>query len=95
MSGLARRKCLEDGMWDIPDVAECHNVEQIRLERRANELNSIVEGQKGDERDMTQTFRPEVVEDIAGGLEDITTTEQPLLPNDIDSTANTIDIIIS
>ena len=82
-------------MWDIPDVAECHNVEQIRLERRANELNSIVEGQKGDERDMTQTFRPEVVEDIAEGLEDITTTEQPLLPNDIDSTANTIDIIIS
>ena len=49
----------------------------------------------GDDRDLTETFMPEVVVDIANELNEITNTSTPLLPNDVTSTANTLDIIIS
>ena len=95
VSGLATRKCLEDNEWDDPDVTQCRRVEQIRLENRANQLFEIVQGRKSDERDQTQLFRTEVLENIADELDDIVIIEQPILPNDISSTTNTLDIIIS
>jgi len=71
-------------------------VEQIRLEMRAEELNTLVTNTfVDDDRDLTQTFMPEVVADIANELNDITNISTPLLPNDVISTANTLDIIIS
>jgi len=71
-------------------------VEQIRLEMRAEELNTLVTNTfVDDDRDLTQTFMPEVVVDIANELNDITNISTPLLPNDVTSTANTLDIIIS
>ena len=48
-----------------------------------------------DDRDLTLTFMPGVVVDIADELNDITKTSTPLLPNDVISTANTLNIIIS
>ena len=48
-----------------------------------------------DDRDLTETFMPEIVVDIADELNDITNTSAPLLPNDVTSTANTLNIIIS
>ena len=63
---------------------------------RAEELNDLVEQAfVDDDRDLTQTFMPEVVVDIADELNDITNTTTPLLPNDVTSTANTLNIIIS
>ena len=63
---------------------------------RAEELNALVTNTfVDDDRDLTQTFMPEVVVDIANELNDITNTSTPLLPNDVTSTANTLDIIIS
>ena len=62
---------------------------------RAEELNALVTNTfVNDDRDLTQTFMPEVVVDIANELNDITNTSTPLLPNDVTSTANTLDIII-
>ena len=63
---------------------------------RAEELNDLVESTfVDDDRDLTQTFMPEVVVDIADELNDITNTSALLLPNDVTSTANTLNIIIS
>ena len=63
---------------------------------RAEELNTLVTNSfVDDDRDLTQTFMPEVVVDIADELNEITNTSAPLLPNDVTSTANTLDIIIS
>ena len=62
---------------------------------RAEELSTLVTNAfVNDDRDLTQTFMPEVVVDIASELNEITDTSTPLLPNDVTSTANTLDIII-
>jgi len=93
--GLARRECLANDTWDSPNVTECSTVEQIRLEMRADELVDLVDSIfVNEDRDLTQTFMPEVVEDIADALQEITTTTQPLLPNDVSSAASTLDAII-
>ena len=63
---------------------------------RAEELNDLVASVfVDDNRDLTETFMPEIVVDIADELNDITNTSAPLLPNDVTSTANTLNIIIS
>ena len=71
-------------------------MEQIRLQARAEALNALVENTfVNNDRDLTQVFMPEDVADIANQLNEITNTSNPLLPNDVTSTANTLDIIIS
>ena len=63
---------------------------------RAEELNDLVASVfVDDNRDLTETFMPEIVVNIADELNDITNTSAPLLPNDVTSTANTLNIIIS
>ena len=63
---------------------------------RAEVLNTLVANMfVGDDRDLTENFMPEIVVDIADELNEITNTSTPLLPNDVTSTANTLDIIIS
>ena len=94
--GIATRQCNQIGDWETPNVSQCRTVEQIRLEMRAEELNTLIANMfVGDDRDLTEDFMPEVVEDIANELNEITNTSTPLLPNDVTSTANTLDIIIS
>ena len=94
--GIATRQCNQNGVWESPDVTECRTVEQIRLEMRAEELDTLVENMfVGDDRDLTEVFMPEVIVDIADDLNEITNTSTPLLPNDVTSTANTLNIIIS
>ena len=96
IQGIATRQCDENGDWGSPNVSQCQTVEQIRLEMRAEELNDLVEHAFVDEdRDLTETFMPEVVVDIADELNEITNTSTPLLPNDVTSTANTLNIIIA
>ena len=93
--GIATRKYDNNGNWESPDVLQCHMVEQIRLEMRAKELNALVMNIFVDEeRDLTQAFMAEDVVDIANELNSITNTSTPLLPNDIISATNTLDIII-
>ena len=63
---------------------------------RAEELNDLVANMfTDDDRDLTENFMPEVVVEIADDLNAITNTTTPLLPNDVTSTANTLNIIIS
>ena len=95
VSGFATRRCLDPGQWGSPNVSQCRTVEQIRLEMRAEELVNLVDNIfVDDDRDFTETFMPEIVEDIANELQEITNTTQPLLPNDVSSAANTLDAII-
>ena len=62
---------------------------------RAEELNDLVTTMfLDDDRDLTGTFMPEIVIEIADDLNAITNTSNPLLPNDVASTANTLNIII-
>ena len=94
--GIATRQCNQNGDWEAPNVTECRTVEQIRLEMRAIVLNALVVNMfVGDDRDLTEVFMPQDVEDIADELNEITNTSTPLLPNDVTSTANTLNIIIS
>ena len=94
--GLAFRQCDQNGNWQSPNVSQCQTVEQITLQARAEELNTLVENTfVNNDRDLTQVFMPEDVADIANQLNEITNTSNPLLPNDVISTANTLDIIIS
>ena len=77
------------------DVSQCQTVEQIRLEARAEELNDLVTNMfNDDDPDFTEPFMPEIVMEIAEDLNAITNTSNPLLPNDVTSTANTLNIII-
>jgi len=93
--GIATRQCLGDNQWGSPNVSQCRTIEQTILEMRAEELVDIVENMFiNDDRDLTQTFMPEVVVDIADELQEITSTTQPLVPNDVSSAANTLDAII-
>ena len=63
---------------------------------RAEELNDLVMNIFADEeRDLTQAFMAEDVVDIANDLSSITNTSTPLLPNDIMSATNTLNIVIS
>ena len=63
---------------------------------RAEELNDLVASAfVDDDRDLTETFMPGIVVDIADELNDVTNTSTPLLPNDVTSTASTLNIIIS
>ena len=95
MVGITTRECNNNGNWENPDVLQCHTVEQIRLEMRAEELNTLVMNSFVDEeRDLTQAFMAEVVVDIANELSIITNTSTPLLPNDILSATNTLDTVI-
>ena len=95
MVGIATRQCNSNGDWESPNVSECQSVEQIRLEMRAEELNTLVMNTfVNEERDLTQTFMPEVVVDIADKLSEITKTSTHLLPNDVMSATNTLNIII-
>jgi len=89
------RNCSKNGKWDTPNVSNCTTIEQIRLEMIAKELVSLVDSIFiNEDENLTQTFMPEVVEDIANELQEITNTTQPLLPNDVSSAANTLDAIV-
>ena len=89
------RNCLQNNEWASPNVSQCRTIEQIRLEMRAEELVTLVNSiYINDDRDLTQTFMPEVLEDIADQLQEITNTT-PLLPNDVASAAKTLDAIIA
>ena len=79
-------------------MSECQSVEHIRLEIRAEELNILVINTfVNEERDLTQTFMPEVVVGIADELSNITNTSNTsthLLPNDVMSATNILNVII-
>lgn len=94
--GFAFRLCDQNGAWRNPNVSECQTIEQITLERRAEELNTLITNTFTDNnRDVTQSFMPESLVNIASELKNITNMSTSILPNDVSSTANTLDIIIS
>ncbi|XP_065911114.1 adhesion G protein-coupled receptor L3-like [Dysidea avara] len=94
--GLASRRCDGDDQWASPNVSQCQTIEQIRLRMRAEELRSLVNNIFiAENRDMTVMFIPEDVVDITTELDEITTTTQPILPNDISSSAEALDTILT
>ncbi|XP_065903420.1 uncharacterized protein [Dysidea avara] len=98
VEGLASRRCVSDDQWASPDVSQCQTIEQIRLLMRAVELSNLVNNTiTSENRDLTVMFMPEILVEIATELDEITnpSESQPLLPNDISSSAITLDIIIA
>ena len=76
-------------------MSECQSVEHIRLEMRAEELNTLVINTFiNEERDLTQTLMLEELVDIADELSKITNTSTHLLPNDVISATNILNVII-
>ena len=94
--GLASRRCVSDDQWTSPNVSQCQTIGQIRLLMRAVELSNLVNNTiTSEDRDLTVMFMPETLVEIAIELNEITnlSESQPLLPNDISSSAITLDII--
>ena len=76
-------------------MSECQSVEHIRLEMRAEKLNTLVINTFiNEERDLTQTLMLEELVDIADELSKITNTSTRLLPNDVMSATNILNVII-
>ena len=95
-AGLARRKCGGNNTWEKPNVSECQTIEQLSLRMRAEELSDIVNNTfTAEDRDMTVMFMPEEAVDIMVELNEITNTTKPLLPNDVSSSAEILDILQS
>ena len=95
---FATRKCVGEDVWASPNVSQCQTIEQIRLMMRALELLDLVNNTfVADDRDMTVMFMPVEIIDITNELNEITDTNvlQPLLPNDISSSAEILNIIIT
>ena len=93
--GFATRLCVSERQWGAPNVSECQTVEQIRLLMRAEELDELVNAIfTSDDRDLTQTFESEVIVEITDDLADITNTTQPILPNDVSSASETLNIVL-
>ena len=94
-AGFARRTCISERMWGAPNVSQCQTVEQIRLRMRAEELSDLVNNVfESEDRDLTQTFEPEIIVDITEDLEAVTNTSQPILPNDLTSASETLNIVL-
>ena len=94
---MATRKCIGDDLWADPDVLQCQTIEQAILMMRAEELNNIVSSSLiFEDRDMTVEFMPKLLVEIATELDEITDTSksQPLLRNDITTSAITLNIVI-
>ena len=71
----------------------CRTVEQIRLANQAMEIQHIADNiLSTTTRDLTVMYDPQVVANIADDLGNITNTT--LVPNDVSSTADTLDIIV-
>ena len=63
---------------------------------RAAELSNLVDNIfRAENRDLTQMFMPEVVAEIVDDLGAITNSTQPILPRDVTSTAETLDVVIT
>lgn len=93
--GFAQRACIGDREWGTPNVSQCQTVEQIRLRMRAEELSDLVENVfSSEDRDLTQAFEPEIIVDITEDLEAITNTSQPILPNDVTSASETLNLVL-
>ena len=97
-TGLASRICISDDQWASPNVSQCQTIEQIRLMMRAEELSNLVSSAfSAEDRDMTVMFMPELIVEIVVELDEITNNleSQPLLTNDITSSAITLSVILT
>ena len=93
--GFATRLCVSERQWGAPNVSECQTIEQIRLLMRAEELDELVNALfTSEDRDFTQTFQADIIVEITDDLADITNTTQPILPNDVNSASETLNIVL-
>ena len=85
--GYTNRTCLQNDFWGPPDVLDCRRVEHIQLEMKAQTLSGLIDGLTVDnQRDLR---------DIVMDLANITDSNQPIFPNDLCSTALTLDIMMA
>ena len=97
-TGNASRICISNDQWASPNVSQCQTIEQIQLMMRAKELSNLVNRTfSAEDINMTVMFMPEQIAEIAIELNEITNNSesQPLLPNDISSSAITLSIILT
>ena len=75
---------------------ECSTVEITRIKEEVENLNTIFEAtQNSENSDRTVMVVPEVLQSITGELANVTTKDDTsLLPNDLEDTINTLEIIL-
>ena len=75
-------------------MSQCQTIEHSSILMRAIELNNLVNNVfVADDRDKIVEFMPEDVVDVMVELNVITSSSQPLLPNDIPIPAEVLDIV--
>ena len=95
--GLAHRRCLHNGEWDVAiDVSQCHTVELALLDNRVNELQSILNANTGNgTRNLTVMFDIVEVQIASEELTMLTDTSLgPILPNDLNTTNDILNTLI-
>ena len=95
--GLAYRHCLENAEWEMTiNVSQCHTVEIVMLNDRANELRSTLDSNMNSiSRDLTILFDITEVQVVSDELAMITNaTEGPIIPNDLNTTNNIVNTLI-
>lgn len=95
--GLAYRRCLDNGEWDMTiNVTQCHTVEVIMLRDRVSELNNILNNNTNNgSRDLTALFDITEVKVVSDELTILTNkSEDPILPNDLTTTNEIVTTLI-
>jgi len=69
-------------------------VEILRIESRVKKLRNIAQRKYSTASDITETFSTGVVLETIKQLETVTLASQPILPMDLSSIANILNIII-
>lgn len=95
--GLAYRRCLPHAEWDVAiNVSECHTVEFVLLDDRVNELQGILNANVDNStRNLTVMFDITEVQVVSQELTMLTNASiGPLLPNDLNTTNDILDVLI-
>ena len=95
--GLASRLCDGDpAVWHDPNVDSCSTVEITRIAEEVNKLTAIVAAsQNPEDSDRTITVESDDIEIISRDLASATDKNNAsILPNDLESTINTVGNII-
>ena len=97
MVGLAYRRCLPNTEWDVAiNVSQCHTVELTLLDYRVNELQEILDANMDNgTRNLTVMFDIMEVQAVSEELAMLTDVSLgPILPNDLNTTNDILDMII-
>ena len=87
------RRCSKDSTWDAHiDFSECHTVEYLTLIEQANEAFTVLTTKATD---TVVRFNLTEIDTIAEDLSHLTNSSELILPNDIDTVIDIIDMVFN